>query len=1021
MATSTLPPETFATSFWGKSDRGVEVLMNRLRNSKQTCQELQSLFTARASIEEEFGKKLLKLARSSIGKNEIGTLKDSLVSIKNELEICGKAHIDLAHQIKVELENTMAVFINKQREKRKMQTSVIEKSSRNRSMIRSQLVRAKDRYDSEISKASGLEQALFSMQQSKDVDRLRGRLEKTQQSSRQADEDFKKTMIRLKDSQSRWECDWRDACHTFQSLEEERLDFLRTHLWSYTNVLSNVLVTEDESFERVRKGLEQFSVSQDIQLFIDRYGTGKEPHSAESNLPSIGTAADGTGPSSDAGNAQIAARSRSQSVLVQGTVPLKQPPVPTSFGHGAGVRRSSAPGNPEPPVPSHYDPRAASPVVMNGDGMTKSRPISVYHRGAHPNAPMNPSPPVPGAQPNGVGRASSTAPTSYSNAINHSPRHQVGSPSGSHSFADRDPNPHPREVVERNVYTSASMHPNQSGDRSVPYGHPRQDNGMVAGSGNSSPQVCPITKALNSVSPMLPSPGPNPLSQGHSNTSSRHYGSSTRESRRTNSPGATQSNPVGHSQSHGHSASPTMGNSRPITQARPNNHYSPQMAPQEVSAKPGPPSRRERAMTNPSPYRHPGTAPGDPNLNINTQHRAPFAQPSPVNIPTPTSSYNSSLSTPTTPTQGNPHGYGHPQHHSPHLAPAHPSPDRNHSGYPVSRPAGGRAPVSHSGSPSRATMYGGNFGGSPTPAQGNPHRYQPSPPATSHGELTVTNPSQPHSSSAAGNSSVSHNHHKASNPSRNTMYQPHSTGPPPSSTPAQHTASQHVGLPYPQAAGAIPPRSVSHSSQQYGNAHRSPSLNPQTAAARPDAEHYQGRPSGTHPMPNGSRPEEPRMAPSPSYHRGPSPGQAPPQQQQQQQQQQRGSPSQAAYQASPSPQQVQAPSNPTYQGQPPMNYSPSGTPVQRQTAMADTPNNPPQSGPPNQMEPSASNRPILFYVRALYDYAAESPEEISIKKGGLIAVIATHIDGWWEGEVKGDNQQVSCGMFPSNFTEPLSF
>ncbi|KAJ1656900.1 formin-binding protein, partial [Dispira simplex] len=803
------------------------------------------------------------------------------------------------------------------------------------------------------------------------------------------------------------------------SLEEERLDFLRTHLWSYTNVLSNVLVTEDESFERIRKGLEKFSVSQDIQLFIDRYSTGKEPHSAESNLSSHSTATEGIGPSSDAGNSQLAVRNRSQSVLVQGTVPLKQTPVPTSFGHGAGVRRSSAPGNPEPPAPSHYDPRAASPVVMNGDGIAKSRPISVYHRVTHPKAPLNPSPPVPGAQPNGGSRAPSTVSTSYSNAANHSSPHShppIGSPSGSHSFAGRDPNPHPREVVERNVYTSTSVHPSQSGDRSVPYGHPRQDNGSVSGLGNQSPQVCPITKALNSVSPMSPNPNPNPISQGHASTPPLHYGSPTREPRRTNSPGAAQDNTAGRCQPHGHNAS-TMGNSRPISQARPSNRYSPQMAPQEASPKPGPPLRRERAMTNPSPYRHPSFASGDANLNINTQHRSPFAQPSSVNIPTPASSYNSSQSTPTTPTQANPHAYGHPhpQHQSPRLAPTHPSPDRSHSGHPIPRPAGGRAPVPHIGSPSRANMYGGNFGGSPTPAQGNPQSYQPPPPATSHGELTVSNPSYSHSNSTNGNSSVSHNHHKASNPSHNSMYQPHSTGPAPSSTPVHHTTNQHAGPPYPQAAGPLPPRTMSQSSQHYGNAHGSPSLRPQGATSRPGAEQYQERPSSTHPVPNGPRQEDPRMASSPSYHCGPSPGQQLPQQQQQ-----RASQSQTAYQASASPQQVQAPTNHAYAGHPPMDHSPSGTPAQRPTTVVGIPNNPPQ-GPPNQMGPSASNRPILFYVRALYDYVAESPEEISIKKGGLIAVIATHIDGWWEGEVKGDNQRVTCGMFPSNFTEPLSF
>ncbi|KAJ1909308.1 formin-binding protein [Tieghemiomyces parasiticus] len=350
--------------------------MNRLRNSKQTCQELQAMFAARAAIEEEFGKKLLKLARTPLGKNEIGTLQDALFSVKNELAVSAKAHIDLAHQIKVELENTTNDFINKQREKRKLQTAVIEKSSRNRSMVRSQLVKAKDRYDAETSKANGLEQSIMSNQQpSRDADRLRQRLEKTHHSTRQADDDYRKVKSRLSDAQRRWEADWRDACHAFQGLEEERLDFLRTHLWSYTNVLANVLVTEDESYERIRKTLETFSVRHDIRLFIDTQGTGR-----------------------DQGSIDSAARSRSQSVSVH-SGPFNPPhsALPPALTDPQTGRRASAPGQPEPPTGQPI-PRPPSTAAAHG---SRARPVSVFHNAAPIKVPEGPPRPASRAHGNG--------------------------------------------------------------------------------------------------------------------------------------------------------------------------------------------------------------------------------------------------------------------------------------------------------------------------------------------------------------------------------------------------------------------------------------------------------------------------------------------------------------------------------------------------------------------------------------------------------------------------------------------
>lgn len=76
--------------------------------------------------------------------------------------------------------------------------------------------------------------------------------------------------------------------------------------------------------------------------------------------------------------------------------------------------------------------------------------------------------------------------------------------------------------------------------------------------------------------------------------------------------------------------------------------------------------------------------------------------------------------------------------------------------------------------------------------------------------------------------------------------------------------------------------------------------------------------------------------------------------------------------------------------------------------------------PPNhEATERPDTRPILFYVKAVYDYDAEILEEIALREGQIIAVLATQLDGWWEGEVQ-DGSSVRRGIFPSNFTEPVS-
>jgi len=59
-------------------------------------------------------------------------------------------------------------------------------------------------------------------------------------------------------------------------------------------------------------------------------------------------------------------------------------------------------------------------------------------------------------------------------------------------------------------------------------------------------------------------------------------------------------------------------------------------------------------------------------------------------------------------------------------------------------------------------------------------------------------------------------------------------------------------------------------------------------------------------------------------------------------------------------------------------------------------------------------------VRALYDYAATSDEELSFMEGSLIRVTRRQIhdgvdDGWWEGEFNG-----RLGAFPSLVVEELN-
>ncbi|KXN67674.1 hypothetical protein CONCODRAFT_52169 [Conidiobolus coronatus NRRL 28638] len=262
----------FENSFWGKDDRGVEVLMTKMRRSKQISNDVKNLFTTRAAIEEEYGKKLMKLAKQEFCKDEIGSLAKGLSRTRTELESTARSHLDLSQKIRLELENPLAQLISKQRERRKEQAGIIERSSKSKSTKHSNLIKIKSKYHSERAKADGLEQIINSLS-GKDLEKAQIRIDKV----KQLKQEYEQLAIELSEVTRIWQHDWRVACREFQELEEQRIDFLKKILWEYVNALSSTCVLDDEAYERVRQALQEVNRINDLQDFIEERGTGVDP------------------------------------------------------------------------------------------------------------------------------------------------------------------------------------------------------------------------------------------------------------------------------------------------------------------------------------------------------------------------------------------------------------------------------------------------------------------------------------------------------------------------------------------------------------------------------------------------------------------------------------------------------------------------------------------------------------------------------------------------------------------------
>ncbi|KAI7820583.1 hypothetical protein BX661DRAFT_134204, partial [Kickxella alabastrina] len=263
----------FADNFWSLDERCISVLMHKLKNAKQTSCDILQMVSTRATMEDDLGKKLAKLSRAGLGTEEVGSIKDALRTVRAEMESNAKCHLELARQLRTEIEKPLSSFINDQRAKRRAQTSIIQKTEGDRNSLRSQLRKLQDKRRGDTKKVGDLDLQVNGLQGVGDP-KLRTKLDRAQMQQKATENEYVDVRERLKDADQQWYNVWRSACDVFQVLEEERIEYLKTCLWTFTNLISSSCVADDESMERIRQDLEKISVADDIAEFIQTFGTG---------------------------------------------------------------------------------------------------------------------------------------------------------------------------------------------------------------------------------------------------------------------------------------------------------------------------------------------------------------------------------------------------------------------------------------------------------------------------------------------------------------------------------------------------------------------------------------------------------------------------------------------------------------------------------------------------------------------------------------------------------------------------
>lgn len=271
----------FADCFWGtdfNSTAGFDALCKRLKDGKQMCLDFEDFIRQRADAEEKYGKALMRLAENAKGRDEIGTLRESWEVIKTETENIGKLHLALSKQLIEELESCVRKFREMQRDKRKKVEESVKRAQRNKKNCFDLTSRLKKTYEQKCHDVGLAEEALQRSVSlaSKDEEKLRVKLGRAKTAVEQADTAYQNSVRSLEDARVMWEKEMEQCCNLFQTLEEERISFLRNAMWAYANTSSMNCVKVDETCEEMRKSLENCAVESDIHLFVSMKKTGSD-------------------------------------------------------------------------------------------------------------------------------------------------------------------------------------------------------------------------------------------------------------------------------------------------------------------------------------------------------------------------------------------------------------------------------------------------------------------------------------------------------------------------------------------------------------------------------------------------------------------------------------------------------------------------------------------------------------------------------------------------------------------------
>ncbi|WBW71016.1 F-BAR domain protein Cdc15 [Schizosaccharomyces osmophilus] len=269
----TKSPTKFRENFWGSEDAGMDALMSRTKSSLSTLDVFSRFYSRRAAIEREYASKLKELVSETPRLAEYGTTYHNMESLKTETSSMSQAHNDVSNQIEKELLEKVNAYISQTQQQKSLATDAIEELYQQKTALEIDLSEKYDAYEYSANKLNSYLK-LTSKFTGRELDKHNLKVRQAALTVQRTEKEYRETNNLLRTVTQEWVDRWTEICDAFQHIEEYRLEFLKTNMWSYANVISTACVKDDEACERIRLTLEKTNVADDITLLIQKEATG---------------------------------------------------------------------------------------------------------------------------------------------------------------------------------------------------------------------------------------------------------------------------------------------------------------------------------------------------------------------------------------------------------------------------------------------------------------------------------------------------------------------------------------------------------------------------------------------------------------------------------------------------------------------------------------------------------------------------------------------------------------------------